>query len=203
MTTPNRINIRADDREWIRQRIQASIDVKLAILDSDDLLSQILHVGEALAGRLQSGGQALLFGNGGSAADAQHIAGELVGKLYLKRKALPALALTVNPSVITAVGNDEDYSRVFARQIEALAHAGDVAIGISTSGLSANVVQGLEAAKSLGCYTVALTGCDGHALPDLVDECICVPSSDVTRIQESHIMIGHILCDYVEQCLFG
>jgi D-sedoheptulose 7-phosphate isomerase len=203
MTTPNQSNPQIDHRQWIRQRIQASIEVKQAILDSEALLDQIGRVGDALAERLNDGGQALFFGNGGSAADAQHIAGELVGKLYIKRRALPALALTVNPSVVTAIGNDDDYSQVFARQVEAHARPGDVAVGISTSGISANVLQGLEAAKKLGCYTVALTGCDGHDLPALVDDCVCIPSSDVTRIQESHIMIGHILCDYVEQCLFG
>ncbi|MCL4559715.1 MAG: SIS domain-containing protein [Chloroflexi bacterium] len=203
MMTPNRSKPQANNTHWIRQRIQASIDVKQAILASETLLDQILRVGNGLADRLQGGGQALLFGNGGSAADAQHIAGELVGRLYLQRRALPALALTVNSSVVTAIGNDENYTRIFARQIEAHARSGDAVIGLSTSGTSANVIQGLVAAKELGCYTVALVGSDGHALADLVDECICIPSSDVPRIQESHIMIGHILCDYIEQCLFG
>jgi len=145
----------------------------------------------------------LLFGNGGSAADAQHIAAELVGRYYLDRRPLPAEALTVNASSVTAIGNDYDFNQIFSRQVEALGNSEDVAVGISTSGNSVNVIRGVQAAKRKGLITAALTGEGGGSLKGEVDYCICVPSKDTPRIQEAHILIGHILCELVERALFG
>ena len=145
----------------------------------------------------------LLFGNGGSAADAQHIAAEFVGRYYLDRPALPAQALTVNTSSLTAIANDYDYDQIFSRQIEAFGQAGDVAIGISTSGNSRNIVEALRVAKRKDMVTVGMTGESGGQLKVEVDYCICVPSRDTPRIQEAHILVGHILSELVEQAIFG
>ena len=144
----------------------------------------------------------LLFGNGGSAADAQHIAAEFVGRFAFDRPALPALALSVNSSCVTAIGNDYGFDLVFSRQIEALARPGDLAIGISTSGNSSNVLQGLSVAREMGLCTVALTGCTGGKLKNVVDHCICAPSNETPRIQECHILIGHIISELVEETIF-
>ncbi|WP_281950386.1 D-sedoheptulose 7-phosphate isomerase [Nitrosophilus kaiyonis] len=141
----------------------------------------------------------LLFGNGGSAADAQHIAAELVGRFQKERRALPAIALTTDTSALTAIGNDYGYEQVFARQVEALANEGDVAIGISTSGNSENVLRGLEVAKNRGCKTIGLSGKDGGKMANLCDANIIVPSATTARIQEMHIMIGHILCNVIDE----
>ncbi len=149
-----------------------------------------------------AGGKVLLFGNGGSAADAQHIAAEFVGRFAFERPALPALALSVNTSCVTAIGNDYGFERVFSRQIEALGRPGDVAIGISTSGNSANVVRGLMAAKSLGLPTVALTGCAGGKVKGVADYCLSASSNETPRIQECHILMGHIVAELVEQTIF-
>ena len=140
----------------------------------------------------------LIFGNGGSAADAQHIAADLVGRYLKERRALPAIALTVNTSVLTAVANDYDFDRVFSRQVEALGRPGDTAIGLSTSGNSLSVLRGLEAATAQGLTTVALTGRTGGILKAKADHCLQVPSDETPRIQEAHILIGHILCEFVE-----
>jgi D-sedoheptulose 7-phosphate isomerase len=150
----------------------------------------------------QKGNKVLLFGNGGSAADAQHIAAEFVGRFAFDRPALPALALSVNTSCVTAIGNDYGFDQVFSRQIEALAHGGDVAIGFSTSGNSANVVRAMEAAKKMELHTVGLTGSTGNKLAKAVDHCICVPSNETPRIQECHILVGHIISELVEQTIF-
>lgn len=187
---------------WIQHRIDSSIAVQQALV-SRPVLEQITQVGELLAERLGYGNQLLIFGNGGSAADAQHIATELVSSFYLQRKALPALALTTNTSTLTAIGNDYNFDMVFLRQIEAHGKPGDVAIGISTSGRSRDVFQGLKKGRELGLHTVALTGANGNDLQSVADICISVPSQDTPRVQESHILIGHILCEYVEAKLFG
>ena len=144
----------------------------------------------------------LLFGNGGSAADSQHIAAEFVGRFAFDRPPLPALALSVNTSCVTAIGNDYGFDLVFSRQIEALARPGDMAIGISTSGNSANVLHGLSVARKMGLCTVALTGCTGGKLKSAVDYCICAPSNETPRIQECHILIGHIISELVEETIF-
>jgi len=147
----------------------------------------------------------LWFGNGGSAADAQHLAGELVGKFYLKREALASIALTTNTSELTAIANDYDFNQVFARQVEALANPGDVVVGISTGANSLNVIKGIEEAKHRGAITIAFTGASGRKLNanGNVDYLLTVPSEDTPHIQESHIMVGHIICYLVEKELFG
>jgi phosphoheptose isomerase len=157
----------------------------------------------ALAERLKAGGKALVFGNGGSAADAQHFAAELLGRFARERRALPALALTTDSSSVTAIANDYGFERVFARQIEAHGRSGDVAIGISTSGRSPNVVRALETAREIGMLCIALTGRGGGALGPLADFLIDVPHQDTARIQEVHGMVVHILCELVEESLAG
>ena len=145
----------------------------------------------------------ILFGNGGSAADAQHVAGELVNKFQLEREALAAIALTTDSSVLTSIANDYDYSRVFARQVEAWTKEGDVVIGISTSGNSANVIEAVKVAREKGAKTIGFTGRGGGKLAKLVDLVVSVPSDETPRIQESHITIFHIICYLVERGLFG
>ncbi len=159
-------------------------------------------VSELLVHALQNGNKVILFGNGGSAADAQHIAAEFVGRFAFDRPALPALALNVNTSCVTAIGNDYGFDLVFSRQLEALARPGDVAIGFSTSGQSPNVIRGMETAKRLKLHTVGLTGSSPKALKDAVEYCICAPSTETPRIQECHILIGHIISELVEQTIF-
>jgi D-sedoheptulose 7-phosphate isomerase len=189
----------------VRRAVLASIAVKQRLLESAGLAAMVGNAAEMLADALGRGGKVLLFGNGGSAADAQHIAAELVGRFAFDRPALPALALSVNTSCLTAIGNDYGFDLVFARQVEALGRPGDVAIGISTSGNSVNVLRALATAKKLGLHTMALTGCPGGMLTEPaapVDYCICVPSHVTPRIQECHILIGHILSELVEQTIF-
>jgi D-sedoheptulose 7-phosphate isomerase len=186
----------------VRQSIEASIAVKQLLLHSAEMVASMAKVSEVLIEALQRGNKPILFGNGGSAADAQHIAAEFVGRFAFDRPALPALALSVNTSALTAIGNDYGFDLVFSRQIEALGRAGDVAIGISTSGNSANVLHGVATAKKLGLHTVALTGATGGKLKSAVDYCICAPSNETPRIQECHILIGHIICELTEQTIF-
>jgi D-sedoheptulose 7-phosphate isomerase len=179
-------------------RIRASLAVQEALL-APELLADIASAAALVGGALRGGGKLLLFGNGGSAADAQHIAGEFVGRFLADRRALPALALSVNTSVLTALANDYSFEVVFARQIEALGDSGDVAFGISTSGTSANVVAGLRAARERGLGTVALTGRSGGSMRELADACVRVPSDETPRIQEGHLVVAHILCETVER----
>ena len=148
---------------------------------------------------LKSGGKILLFGNGGSAADAQHIAAELVGRYKVERKSLPAIALTTDTSALTAIGNDYGYIHVFDRQVEALANKGDVAIGISTSGNSINVINALKLALELNCKTIGFSGQDGGVMKDICDITLDAPSEDTPRIQEMHILIGHTICHLIDQ----
>jgi D-sedoheptulose 7-phosphate isomerase len=164
--------------------------------DCLDSLSKISHV---VAQRLLRGGKVLIFGNGGSAADAQHIAAELVGRYRRERKAMPALALTVNSSTLSAVANDYGFDEVFARQLAAFATRDDVAIGISTSGNSRNVLKGIRVARELGLITIGFTGCDGGELLEAVDLCLSVPSNSTARIQECHILSGHIISEWCER----
>ena len=147
---------------------------------------------------LQSGGKILIFGNGGSAADAQHIAAELVGRYKVERKGLPAIALTTDTSALTSIGNDYGYNYVFDRQVEALANKGDVAIGISTGGSSGNVINGLKTAKELGCKLIGFSGRDGGEMNNLCDVNLVVPAEDTPRIQEMHIVIGHTVCHLID-----
>jgi D-sedoheptulose 7-phosphate isomerase len=180
----------------IEEIFKESIGVKERTLAS--CRGEIMKAARALKKSLRAKGKVLLFGNGGSAADSQHIAAELVGRFRKERRALAALALTTDTSVLTSVGNDYGYELVFARQVEGLGSRRDVAVGISTSGNSKNVIAGLKAAKKLKMTTVSLTGGDGGVLARISDININVPSRDTARIQETHICIGHILCELVE-----
>jgi len=162
----------------------------------------ISDIARSIIAAYRTGNKVVIFGNGGSAADAQHIAAELVSKYYKERRSLPALALHTNTSVTTAVANDYDYSEVFAKQIEGWVVKGDVAIGISTSGTSPNVIKGLKKAKELGAVTVGFAGAAGKDIDNIVEHIFNVPSRDTPRIQEVHITAGHIICQIVEQELF-
>jgi D-sedoheptulose 7-phosphate isomerase len=157
----------------------------------------------ALIAAYRSGRKAIFFGNGGSAADAQHLAAEFVGRYLRERPALPALALNANTSSVTAIANDYGYDQVFSRQIQALAAPGDVAVGISTSGNSKNVIEALVTARKMRVLTVGLTGANGGRMRDLVDVLIAAPSSETPRIQECHILVGHALCDAVEEAMLA
>lgn len=170
---------------------------------AEELSTAIDSCALMLAMALQAGRKVLVMGNGGSAADAQHLAAELVGRFLLDRRALPAIALTTDSSILTAVGNDYGFDQVFKRQVEALALPGDVVVGISTSGNSSNVLQGLQAAREIGCRTVGLLGRDGGSVAALAEFNLIVPAMETPRIQEVHAIIIHILCDQVETMLFG
>lgn len=188
-------------RDEIRRQLEESCRVKQSF--SEALLARVEQLAEQAAAALGRGNKVVLFGNGGSAADAQHLAAELVVRLRADRPGLPALALTTNPSVLTAASNDYGFEQVFARQIESLVAPGDVLIALSTSGNSPNVVRGLEAGERRGAYRVALTGETGGAVADKADLLINVPSRDSQRIQEAHITIGHIVCSLIEQIHFS
>src|SRR6266566_2846622 len=191
-----------DLEQYVKRSIDASIAVKQRLLASTDVVSAIAKVTEVLVEAIRCGNKPLLFGNGGSAADAQHIAAEFVGRFAFNRPALPALALSVNTSCITAIGNDYGFDQVFSRQIEAIGRPGDVAVGITTSGNSPNVLRAVTAARKVGLHTVGLTGRGGGKLKECVDHCICVPSDETPRIQECHILVGHIISELVEHELF-
>ena len=178
--------------------------VGLAYLKSDDLLLQGL---DAIVGcctnAYQANGKILIAGNGGSAADAQHFAGELVSRFYFDRPPLAAIALTTDSSILTAIGNDYGYEDVFARQVQALGRSGDVFIAISTSGNSPNILKAIVAAKSIGLVVIGLTGRSGGKMKALCDICLCAPSDATPRIQECHLLIEHCLCACIEEQLFG
>ena len=163
------------------------------------LTDQIEAAAKLCIDSLKNGGKILIFGNGGSAADAQHIAAEMVGRYKVERKGLPAIALTTDTSALTSIGNDYGYGRVFDRQIEALANAGDVAIGISTSGSSGNVLSALKLANEVGCNTLGLSGRPGGEMNTVCDINLVVPAEDTPRIQEMHIVIGHTICYLIDQ----
>ena len=163
------------------------------------LTDKVENATEFCIDSLKNGGKILIFGNGGSAADAQHIAAELVGRYKAERKGLPAIALTTDTSALTSIGNDYGYKHVFDRQVEALANKGDVVIGISTGGSSGNVINGLQTAKDLGCKLIGFSGRDGGEMNDLCDVNLVVPAEDTPRIQEMHIVIGHTICHLIDQ----
>ena len=187
----------AASREEIRRQLEESARVKQAF--SDALIERILQFAQKCAASLRGGGKVVFFGNGGSAADALHLAAELVVKLHDDRRALAALALPANPSVLTAAGNDYGFEQIFSRQIEALVSSQDVVVALSTSGNSPNVVGAVEAGRARGAFVVAFTGETGGALASKVDLLLNVPSRDPQRIQEAHITIGHIACALIEQ----
>jgi D-sedoheptulose 7-phosphate isomerase len=168
-----------------------------------ELLPDLTRIVQAILDALRAGGKLVLFGNGGSAADAQHVAGELVNRFLLEREALPAIALTTNTSVLTSIANDDSFDEVFARQVQALVQPHDVVVGISTSGHSSNVVNGLRAAQDRGAVTVGFCGRSGGQLKDLTDICFCVPSDHTPRIQEAHVLAWHVICEAVEAELFA
>ena len=190
----------ANASERVRQTFAESIRVKQATAEACS--DEIAAAAATLAECFRAGGKLLIFGNGGSAADAQHIASEFVGRYVHDRPALPAIALTANSSEYTAIGNDYGFDHVFARGIEAHGRAGDVAIAVSTSGNSGNLVEAIHAAKDHGLTTIGLLGKGGGKLQLLVDQPIVVPSEETPRIQETHITIGHVLCALVEEALF-
>ena len=185
--------------------IRCQLQNHRAVIESIErhLTPAISAVGDLLTEALANGKKLLVMGNGGSAADAQHLAAEIVGRFKLDRRALPAIALTTDTSILTAIGNDYGFDMVFRRQVEALAAEGDVVIGISTSGSSANVRTALILAGEMGCRTVGLLGMDGGTIKDCVEIALTVPGNDTPRIQEGHITIIHIICDLVEKRLFG
>ena len=188
--------------DLVLDRIQRSIEVKQALLLDATFRELVAQAAMQIVKSLRAGGKVLFFGNGGSAADAQHLAAEFTGRYLKERRALPALALHGNSSAVTAIGNDYGFDLVFARQMEALGKEGDVAVGISTSGNSRNVLRALEVAKARGIYTVALTGASGGSMKKLADCTLCIPSQETPRIQECHILTGHIICEIAEEMLF-
>lgn len=190
-------------KNYIIRQISDSVTTKQAILGNEPLLARIAEVASACVEVYRKGRKTLLAGNGGSAADAQHIAAELVGRYGFDRPSLPSLALTTDTSALTAIGNDYGYDKVFSRQLEGMAQEGDLFIGISTSGNSRNIVEAFVSAKKRGVTTVALVGRDGGMMGQMADYAIVVPSESTPRIQESHILIGHILCDIIEKEIFG
>ncbi len=187
----------------IKEIVQSSIDTKQQILESGELIATISSVADKIVDALRSEKRVYFCGNGGSAADAQHLAAELSGRFYTDRKALASEALHCNTSYLTAVANDYSFDVIYARLIEGIGSKGDVLVGLSTSGNSANIVKAFEVSREKGMTTVALTGMTGGLLKSLSDYLIAVPSTDTPRIQESHIMIGHIICQLVEEKFFS
>jgi D-sedoheptulose 7-phosphate isomerase len=188
--------------EKIKKIIQSSIETKQQVLQNEDLLKTVCDVVNAIAAAFKNGNSVYFCGNGGSAADAQHLAAEFSGRFYLDRKALPAEALHCNTSYLTAVANDYGYDVVYSRMIDGIGQHGDVLVGLSTSGNSANIIKAFEAAKEKGMTTVACTGITGGQMKSVSDYLINIPSTDTPRIQESHIMVGHIICQLVEEKIF-
>lgn len=187
-------------KEKILKAFRESISVKQQFIN--DNLEAVLEVSGVLAETFNRGGKVILFGNGGSATDASHIAAEFVNRLRRDRPALPAIALNTDTAVLTSIANDYDFSEVFARQVKALAHEGDIVIAISTSGNSPNVIKAVELAKKKGLRTIAFTGAKGNKLASKADYVFAVPSESAPRIQETHITLGHVLCQMVEEILF-
>ena len=186
--------------EHIQNAFRDSVSVKEAFVAR--YADEVATVAKRLVAAFKKGQKVLLFGNGGSATDASHIAGELVNRFNRDREGLPAIALGCDPSVVTSISNDYDFQEVFSRQVRAFGRKGDVAIGLSTSGNSPNVLRAVEAAKTLGMLTIGFTGKDGGKLATLVDHAFIVPSNSTPRIQETHITLSHVLCELVEDMLF-
>lgn len=184
-------------------RLRESASVIEALLDDSVFQKTLVDAAESLISVLRGGHKVLFFGNGGSAADAQHLAAELAGKFHIDRPALAGLALTTNTSCLTAIGNDYSFEQIFSRQIESLGASADAAVGITTSGRSRNVLRALETAKARRMLTISLTGENSAPLKAVSDFCLSIPSRDTPRIQEGHILIGHILCEIIEKGLFG
>lgn len=183
----------------LRKNIESSIEVHSRLLQA--CLPAMISAADALIAAFRGGRKALFFGNGGSAADAQHLAAEFLGRYLRERHPLPAIALHANTSTVTSIANDYGYEHVFSRQLQALAVAGDVAVAISTSGNSPSVIEAVKIARKMGVYTIGLTGASGGRLREIVDIWIAAPSDETPRVQECHILVGHALCDAVEQAV--
>jgi len=190
-------------KQFIQNQVANSYDLKGAILADHSMLQLIEEISTKAIEAYRNGNKIMLGGNGGSAADSQHIAGEFVSRFYFDRPGLPAIALSTDTSILTAIGNDYGYENLFARQVQAHGKEGDVFIGISTSGNSPNVIKALELCKSMGITSVGFTGNSGGKMAELCDYCVKIPSSETPRIQEAHILIGHIICSVVEEEIFG
>ncbi|MGE5329791.1 MAG: SIS domain-containing protein [Deltaproteobacteria bacterium] len=189
--------------DYINYQIKEALNIK-QIIHKDESFSKLIEsICEEAVNVYKSGKKILLAGNGGSAGDAQHMAAEIVNKFYFDREGLPAIALTTNTSILTAIGNDYGYENIFARQIQAYGIEGDMFIGISTSGNSPNIIKALEECKKKKIVTVGLTGSSGGNMLELCDYCIRVQSEETPRIQETHILIGHIICSVIEKAIFG
>lgn len=189
--------------DYIANQVKKSYELKQAIFNDKELMDLIKKVSQEAIKVYKNGKKTLIAGNGGSAADSQHIAGEFVSKFYFDRPGLASMALTTDTSIITAIGNDYGYEKLFSRQVQANGVEGDMFIGISTSGNSANVIKALEECKEREIITVGLTGVKGGKMAELCDFCIKVPSNETPRVQEAHILIGHIICAVVEEVIFG
>jgi D-sedoheptulose 7-phosphate isomerase len=190
-------------KKYIETQVKESIKLKKNLLEDVELMHLIEELTIATIDVYKNGGKTLLAGNGGSAADAQHIAGEFVSKFYFDRPGLSSFALTTDTSVITAIGNDYGYEEIFSRQIQANGNKGDMFIGISTSGNSKNILQAIKECRKKGIISVGLTGQNGGQMAELCDYCIKVPSNETPRVQEVHILIGHIICAVVEEAVYG
>lgn len=190
-------------KNFIKENIYLSILPKQRIIENPEFIADIEEVAVRIIMAYKNNNKVLIFGNGGSAADAQHIAGELVSKFRMNRASLPAIALTTDTSVLTSIGNDFGFEHVFEKQVEGLVQRGDVVIGISTSGNSENISLAFKMAKEKGAYVIGLLGRDGGDNKLFADKALIVPSQDTPRIQEVHILIAHIICDVVEKSIFG
>lgn len=190
-------------RNYIAAQISETQQIMASMADSSSLINALEKAAQTCIECLKSGGKILLAGNGGSAADAQHIAGEFVSRFAFDRPGLPAIALTTDTSILTAIGNDYGYEKLFARQIQALGNAGDIFIGYSTSGKSPNIIRALEEAKHKNLICVGMTGNRGGPMAELCDYLLAVPSGDTPTIQEGHLVLGHILCGLIENALFA
>ncbi|EEU7096499.1 D-sedoheptulose 7-phosphate isomerase [Campylobacter jejuni] len=188
---------------YIKEHFTDSILVKEQILKDENLITLIKNASLEVIKAYKNGNKTLLAGNGGSAADAQHIAGEFVSRFYFDRPGIASIALTTDTSILTAIGNDYGYENLFARQVQAQGVKGDIFIGISTSGNSKNILKALDLCKQKGIISIGLSGASGGAMNELCDYCIKVPSTCTPRIQEAHILIGHIICAITEEELFG
>lgn len=186
---------------YIKKYLSQSIEVKKNLINELDILTEISNAANIIIEKLKEGRKVLLAGNGGSAADAQHIAAEFVSRFFYDRPGLPAIALTTDTSMLTAIGNDYGFEKIFARQLQAQANNGDVFIGISTSGESGNIVKAVEMAKDVGVTSIVLSGSKG-ILKEIADISICIPSTVTPYIQESHICVGHMICAIVESSIF-
>ena len=187
----------------LKEQLADSIRVKSALLADDERMADVVRAAQLCVTSLQRDGRILVAGNGGSAADAQHFAGELVSRFYFDRPALAAIALSTDTSILTAIGNDYGYELVFSRQIEANGRAGDVFVAISTSGNSPNILRAIEVAKARGLVVIGLTGETGGKMASLCDVCLRAPSTSTPRIQECHLALEHFICAYVEDAIFG